>query len=164
MGKTGSELQTMKHELKLNVKAMLLASKDGMTERELMREYSDEFATILPYAELGYNTLYDLMNDWRGEVYTRRRFDGTTVFYGVADKSTSGLVRLVDGQLDQKKAVRERQRIYDGRANSRISSYGDCTRTTSFGTGFRSQTSANAYSSLSKTTTDFNNGFPFGKF
>jgi hypothetical protein len=158
MGKTGTELQALKEELKLNVKSMLLASKDGMTERELKRDYEADFNRELPYAELGYNSLYDLMRDWHDDVSIRRRYDGVWVYYGIHDANTAHIGRLVEGQVDQKRSVRERQRTLEGQRRQNFNS----------ATGFRSHSTNSNSSSITPLSNTYisthNNRFFTSRF
>jgi hypothetical protein len=149
MGKTGTELQALKETLKLDVKSMLLASKDGMTERQLKRDYEADFNRELPYAELGYNSLYDLMRDWHDDVSIRRRYDGVWIYYGIHDASTAHIGRLIKGQMDQKKSVRERQRNMESQRRFNFNPSG----------GFRPQSTSIYTNSYNTPYTASNNRF-----
>ncbi len=113
----GDELRELKQEIRINIKSILLASKDGLTDRELRRDYFDAYSKELPYGQLGFNTSYDLMSSMPEDVVVNRRRDGTWIYYGVHDEKTRNLGRLVQEQNDPKKAVRERARAYEGHRN-----------------------------------------------
>jgi hypothetical protein len=58
---TLEELRKIKEALTIDIKALLYSSKDGLTERELKKEYRELTGIDIPFARIGYRSLYDLM-------------------------------------------------------------------------------------------------------
>ncbi len=110
---TGAELSELKENLKVEIKALLCSAKDGLTERELKKEYRDYQGCNLPFTTLGYNTLYDLMKDLK-DVCTIEKAFGNWVFFPVHDQKTIRLGTLIYGQKDEKRSVRNRSRFNEG--------------------------------------------------
>jgi len=117
---TGAELSELKENLKIEIKALLCSAKEGLTERELIKEYKDYQGCYLPFSTLGYNTLYDLMKDLK-DVCTIQKVFGNWVFYPVHDQTTIRLATLISGQKDEKKAVRNKSRFYEGKKRNLLS-------------------------------------------
>lgn len=117
MGKSGTELKNIKDELLVDIKSLLMASKAGLTEYELRRDYEYMLGRALPFTQLGFNSIYDMMMSWPNDVSVRRS-GNVWVYYAIHDEKTRGLGRLVSGQLDKNKAVRERKREYESKRQS----------------------------------------------
>ena len=120
----GEELRKIKEALTIDIKALLYSSKDGLTERELKKEYRELTGQDIPFARIGYRSLYDLMKDLPRDVIIRRHQNGLTwIYYGIHDSKTKDLGKLVSGQLDRNKSVREQRRGNENRLNRRPHDY-----------------------------------------
>jgi tudor domain-containing protein 5 len=106
---TGAKLNELREELKIELRSLILSSKDGMTEREMRNEYRKSYGKDIPYAQLGFNTLHDLLKDLRDCVRVERR-QSIYVYFGIYDERTKDLGRLVLGQLDRGKSARDQRR------------------------------------------------------
>jgi tudor domain-containing protein 5 len=106
---TGAQLNELREELKIELRALILSSKDGMTEREMRNEYRKSCGKDIAYALLGFNTLHDLLKDLKDCIRIERR-QNIYVYFGIYDERTKDLGRLVQGQLDRGKSVRDQRR------------------------------------------------------
>lgn len=108
---TGTEIANLKDQIKIDIRSLLCSSKDGLTEPELKREYYNLNGHYIPYVELGFNSLYDLLTQY-DFIETRRHRNGQSwVFYAIPDENSRGLARLIAGQRDPNKSLREKKRL-----------------------------------------------------
>ena len=109
--KTSEELKHIKSNLTIDLKSLLCSSKDGLSERELKFEYRNYTGHDIPFYTLGYHSLYELMRDMPDAFEIRKhRVSSTWIYYVKHDERTSDLARLIRGQRDDKKGVREMRR------------------------------------------------------
>lgn len=106
-----ADLVSLKENLKIDIKALLCSSKEGLTERELKFEYKNFNGVNIPYIQLGYNTLYDLMRDMPSTCKIHKHYTGAWVFFPVHDEKTQALGSLVQGQNDNNKKKRDKYRL-----------------------------------------------------
>jgi hypothetical protein len=57
--KNGSALDEMKKNVKIDLKSILFAAKDGYLEKELIKQYQFLNGKSIPYAVLGFPSLFD---------------------------------------------------------------------------------------------------------
>jgi len=98
------EYQTLKTE----IRAVLISSQNGCTERELIRDYGTYNSNAqIPYRSMGFSSLIELLVSMPDVAYidTRR---SPPVIMGVADESTKHLQELVSRQKSKKKPVSRR--------------------------------------------------------
>ena len=146
---TGAELTEMKQNLIIDIKSLLLGSTDGLSDRELKTDYRKLVGRDLPYIQLGYNSLYNLMADLSDICYIRTHYSGNTyIYYAVLDESTKPLANLVQNQLDPKKKVRERKRCTEYARNNN-----NTQQTSYISNGY------NGGSSYGKSRMPFNNSY-----
>ncbi|CAF0802736.1 unnamed protein product [Brachionus calyciflorus] len=108
---TGTELANLKDEIKYDVRALLCASKDGLTAIELKREFYNLNGKQIPYVELGYNSLHDLLRSYDFIETGRSRNGLSWVFYAQPDENSRDLAKLISGQKDPNKSIREKKRL-----------------------------------------------------
>jgi hypothetical protein len=107
----GSSLDELKKNLKIDLIAILLAAKDGYSEKELNKQYQFINGRSIPYSLLGYSSLFNLMNDnlMRDSVRIQKR-ELTLIYFGVHNDATTSLGNLVTHQIDSEKKHRELSR------------------------------------------------------
>lgn len=122
---SGTEIKVLLEKVKIDIKALLCSSKEGLTQRELMFEYRNLNGENIPYANLGCHSIHDLMKKFSDFVQTRRHYSGQTwVYHAMHDDLTKDLGRLIQGQLDPKRGLREKKRAFEtARYTSRSQSY-----------------------------------------
>lgn len=98
MAKTSPDYE----KLKKTLRAFLLSSKNGCTPRSLVEDYKLVYKEPIPFKELGFKTLMELLHDMRDAVAVHYRPEGTRL-YGIADKSTKHIADMVASQKDSKK-------------------------------------------------------------
>jgi len=130
--KNGSALDEMKKNVKIDLKSILFAAKDGYLEKELIKHYQFLNGKSIPYAALGFPSLFDFMNDKFMQDSVRIEKRGPTlIYYGVHNEATKSLGSLVTHQIDSEKERRELFRKkesiknmrpigYDGRINLKL--------------------------------------------
>ena len=89
-------------KLKKALRALLLSTKGGCSPRTLVDDYKLIYGEGIPYKQLGFNTLMDLLHDMRDAVAVHRRAEGTRL-YGIPDESTKHIAGMVAKQKDSKK-------------------------------------------------------------
>ena len=104
-----TDIKDQKSLFVIEIKSVLLSSKDGMTERELCIDYQQIFCKRLSVSHFGYNKLHDFMVAHPNDFEVRRRAN-ILVYYGVHSTETSDLGRLIVGQKDSKAKDREIKR------------------------------------------------------
>ena len=88
--------------VKKTIRALLLSSKGGCTPRSLLEDYKYLYGQTIPYKELGFNTLMDLLHYMKDVVIVQYRLEGTKL-YGIPDASTKHIAGMVAKQKDSKK-------------------------------------------------------------
>ena len=114
----GEDLRKLKENLRIEIKALLCSSKAGLTERELKIEYRNQNGRELPYAQIGYKSLDELMRDMPNDVQIVKDHHGIWLYLAIHDEKTLGLACLVRGQTDKNKKVREEKRQKEARFRS----------------------------------------------
>jgi hypothetical protein len=128
---SASKLDKLKQDLIMNIKAILGAyAKDGLTERELQREYIKNNGSEIQCLTLGFLTLGDFLQDLvqSKHIWCQRRGYLTVYRAVVTNEFEQNVVNLVCGQKDPKKTVRDQARFKDAmykRYNQRIISKPD---------------------------------------
>lgn len=110
---TAEEASAKRELVKKIVKSILCSSKDGITEHELRYEYRSFTNEIIPYAQLGYKSLYELVKDFN-VANISRLVTGQYVFRPIYDELTQELGALVTYQIDRDKTNREMRREREG--------------------------------------------------
>ena len=107
----GSSLDELKKNLKIDLKAILFATKDGYSEKELNKQYNFLNGKSIPYSLLGFSSLFNLMNDkfMQDSVRIEKR-DLTLIYFGKHNEDTKSLGSLVHQQIDSEKKKRELSR------------------------------------------------------
>jgi hypothetical protein len=122
-----SRLHELKQDLIMNIKAILGANaKDGLTDRELQREYMKTNGTKIPYSILGYLTFHDLLQDLiQTSVIWSQRKDYLTIYrVVVTNEHEQNMIQLVCGQKDSRnKPLREQMRSKDALYKQRYHHY-----------------------------------------
>lgn len=98
MAKTAPDYE----KLKKSLRAFLLSSKNGCTPRSLVEDYKHVYGEPIPFKQLGFKSLMELLHDMRDAVAVHYRPEGTRL-YGIADKSTKHIADMVASQKDSKK-------------------------------------------------------------
>ena len=111
--KIGSDLDELRNNLKIDITSLLFASKDGLAEKDLMREYSSLKGKSIPFRTIGFVTLFDFMKDpfMKSSVRIERR-GPTWVYFGIHSEATKSLGEMVKNQNNLSK--QRRQRNYRG--------------------------------------------------
>lgn len=94
--------------LKQEVISLLVSSKGGLTEQELLDDFRLYHSNRdLPYKELGYPSLIDLLRAWPDvcHIQTRGKNQPSKIL-AVEEKNTKHILSLVKGQRASKKAYR----------------------------------------------------------
>lgn len=110
---TAEEASSKRELVKKIVRSILCSSKDGITEQELRYEYRMFTNEIIPYAQLGYKSVYELVKDFNVANISRLP-TGQYVFHAVYDELTQDLGALVTHQIDRDKPNRELRREREG--------------------------------------------------
>jgi hypothetical protein len=108
------ELKNLKETVKINIKSLLYSSRNGLTEKELFKEYQQIFGSTIPYEKLGYQSIIDLMRDLN-DISTIQRHHGTNlpIFFAIYDDQSLNLGSLVCRQLNRTKSLVENKRKMD---------------------------------------------------
>jgi hypothetical protein len=117
---SASELHNQRNTILIDIKSILLSSKDGLTERELSREFKILNGRDINYMSLGFNSLYDFLNSLVNQsiIFQQRRHPNLIVYFAKEDNCTYQLRNLVSGQRDTQ--VRERESRRYREANNRF--------------------------------------------
>ena len=115
----GSELHRIKEEFRQVILSILTVSaKDGLTDAELIRDYKSCTGLNLPFTQLGYNSVYELMRSMPDVCFIRRHpAKNILLYYPVETEQTKDIARLVRGQKDTNRANREANRDKELRRN-----------------------------------------------
>ena len=116
---SASELHNKRNTILIDLKSILLSSKDGLTERELSREYKVLNGRDIQYTCLGYNSLYDFLTSLANQsvIYQQRRHPNIIVYFAKEDNCTYQLRNLVSGQKDTQVREREHRRFREATSN-----------------------------------------------
>lgn len=96
-----SNLQKLRSEVILNIKSILLANKDGCTEKELIKQYYQNIHDSIPYQCLGFNSLKDFLNELKDYIIITKKYNNLNVYQAKVDESNERLKRLVDGSNER---------------------------------------------------------------
>lgn len=110
---TAEEASSKRELVKKLVLSILCSSKDGLTEQELRYEYRSLTNEVIPYTQLGYKSVYELMRNLN-VARISRLVTGQYVFHPVYDELTQELGALVVHQIDREKSQREMRRVREG--------------------------------------------------
>lgn len=110
---TAEEASSKRENVKKLVLSILCSSKDGLTEQELRYEYRSLTNEVIPYTQLGYKSVYELMRNLN-VARISRLVTGQYVFHAVYDELTQELGALVVHQIDRSKSQREMRRVREG--------------------------------------------------
>ena len=109
---SATELHQLRESIIIDLNALLLSSKDGLTERELLREYKILNGIDVQFTRLGYNSFYDFLQSLVSDSVLRqsRRYGNLVVYFAIEKKCTYELRQLVCGQRDTKIRDRDQRR------------------------------------------------------
>ena len=92
------------NKVKKILRALLLSAKGGCSVRSLVEDYKMIYGEPIPFKQLGFNTLMALLRDMPDAVAVRNRPEGAGVrLYGVPDKNTEHIAKMVELQKDSNK-------------------------------------------------------------
>ena len=132
---TAAELNEITTELKIEIKSLLCSSKQGLSEYELKKEYRTLFGKEIPFAHLGYNSVYELLRSMPDVCYIMRHNSGNMwIYHGVIDETIKDLARLVRGQKTDKSAIR--REIHRSQQRPRFNQYPSAYNQYSNGGGY----------------------------
>ncbi|CAF1463282.1 unnamed protein product [Rotaria sordida] len=106
-------------EIKIEIRSLLISSKDGLTEDELCHDYSlFNSQRLLPYEIFGYSTITNFLNSLTDILY--RSSDG--YIYPIVDHTTEHIFKFVQQQRTKKKKINTKQTsfIYNQQENFSI--------------------------------------------
>ncbi|CAF3795537.1 unnamed protein product [Rotaria sp. Silwood1] len=94
------------NEIKIEIRSLLISSKNGLTEDELCHDYSlFNSQRLLPYDIFGYSTITDFLNSLTDILY--RSSDG--YIYPIVDQTTEHIFKFVQQQRTKKKTINTKQ-------------------------------------------------------
>ncbi|RNA36964.1 tudor domain-containing 5 isoform X2 [Brachionus plicatilis] len=108
-----TELSNLREQVRIDIFSLLCASKDGLTEYELKKDFYQLNGKPIPYVELGHNSLNDLLQKYDFVKTQRHRNGQTWIYYAVPDQQSRDLAELIAGQKDPNKGIREKHRNYE---------------------------------------------------
>ncbi|XP_074007865.1 tudor domain-containing protein 5 [Numenius arquata] len=100
--------------LKKEVRSLLMASKEGLTPKQLEQEYMATIGNPLPLCDLGFQSTLELVADMPDVVRVCSYENGTLILKAIADETTKAIAKLV---ARQKRSARAR-RSAPGKANA----------------------------------------------
>lgn len=89
-------------QVKKTIRALLLSTKRGCSPRSLVDDYRYLYGKSIPYKELGFDSLMELLHNMRDVVRVQCGGPNGTKLYGVADDSTRHIAGMVAKQKDKK--------------------------------------------------------------
>ena len=92
------EMEELKKQVMCDIKSLLLASKEGLTEKELKREYFNLLGHPIPVNQLGFRNCNEMLNKMRDSIETKIGISDVgylKVYFAKPDQATSDLVKLV---------------------------------------------------------------------
>lgn len=91
---------------KKTIRALLVSSKGGCSPRSLVDDYKYLYGESIPYEELGFRSLMELLHHMKDVVVVQHRVDGVRL-YGIADEKTRHIAGMVAKQKSSKKGRTE---------------------------------------------------------
>jgi hypothetical protein len=110
---TPTELDEIRREIKIEIKSLLASQiKHGLTEHEFKRDYKYNYGKDVPYLDLGFQNIYEMMRSMPDVCYATKHHIGKMwVYHPVIDENIKNLASLVRGQkTDKSDAKREQMR------------------------------------------------------
>ena len=142
---TAAELDDMRKEIIIEIRSILCSAKQGLTEFELRKEYSQLFGKEIPYTSLGFNSIYELMRSMPEACYSQKHRTGNIwVYFPCIDESIKDLAELVRGQKTDKLTKLREQYRSQARSKSSNSSYRFQRNSYSSGSQFRTAQNVNS--------------------
>lgn len=86
---------------KKTLRALLLSSKGGCSVHSLVQDYKYLYGDTIPYKELGFGSLMELLHDMSDAVSMHSRRDGVRL-YGIPDETTRHIAGMVAKQKTAK--------------------------------------------------------------
>ncbi|CAF3265400.1 unnamed protein product [Rotaria sp. Silwood2] len=94
------------NEIKIEIRSLLISSKNGLTEDELCHDYSlFNSKRLLPYEIFGYSTITDFLNSLTDILY--RSSDG--YIHPIVDHKTEHIFKFVQQQRTKKNKINTKQ-------------------------------------------------------
>ncbi|GFR81170.1 tudor domain-containing protein 5 [Elysia marginata] len=90
-------------QLKIELRSILLSSKDGVPEHLILSDYEMLSCQRLPYKTLGYRSVAALLGDMPDVAREIRLASGDVIYKAVSNESTAHIQRLVGNQKSAKK-------------------------------------------------------------
>ena len=91
-------LEELKKEVLCDIKSLLLASKEGLSERELKSEYYKLLGKPIPINQLGYRNLDEMLKKMGETIETKIGLSDIgylKIYFAKSDQQTNDLVNLV---------------------------------------------------------------------
>lgn len=110
---TAEEASSKRELVKKLVVSILCSAKEGLTEQELRYEYRSLTNEPIPYTQLGFKSVYELVKNLN-VAHISRLVTGQYVFHAVFDELTQDLGQLVANQIDREKTSRDVRRVREG--------------------------------------------------
>ncbi|XP_068098183.1 tudor domain-containing protein 5-like [Hyperolius riggenbachi] len=92
------EKDRLLERLKKDVRSLLIASKHGLSIKELEKDYRMLIGSPLPVRALDYNSAMAMLLDMPDVVTVHTKTDGTVVLHGVVNEETKSIADLVSKQ------------------------------------------------------------------
>jgi len=97
--------------VKIDLRSVLLGMKDGASLRQLHSEYETRVGNPVPFRELGFRNLADLIKNFPDVAYLDD-CSGELKVYAVPDQNTAHIARMVSKQkVCQNRTVNSQQSI-----------------------------------------------------
>ena len=94
---TGDTRSQKLADLKIELRSLLLPWKRGCNERQLMKDYATHNEGEIPFREMGFNNLLELLSSMPDAAYVDYR-RSPAIIHGVADQNTHHIQKLVMNQ------------------------------------------------------------------
>lgn len=107
-------------ELKTELRSLLISSQQGCSQDQLMRDYNQYNGRKIPFSEMGYSSLIELLRSMPDVARIEQTRTYTTI-HGVADESTAHIKKLVMAQKRKKNARTSRGGINRNNTYNRAS-------------------------------------------
>ena len=95
---TTKDMEELKKQVICDIKSLLLASKEGLTEKELKREYFNLLGRPIPINQLGFRNFDEMLNKMSDSIETKIGISDVgylKIYFAKPDQATSDLVKLV---------------------------------------------------------------------
>ena len=92
------ELDELKKEVFCDIKSLLFASKEGLTEKELKSEYYKLVGRPIESHKFGYNSLKDMLENMSDSIETKIAMSNMgylKIYFAKPDETTNDLLNLV---------------------------------------------------------------------